>query len=52
MNGTVGHTTGDIKEAIERTEAAEAYRREHLERRLGKDAAEKYLANERKQRGR
>jgi hypothetical protein len=41
----VVHTTGDLKEARDRTQAAEAYRRESYVRKFNgnKDAADKFI---------
>lgn len=52
-NIAVAHTTGDIKEAIERTREAEAYQREALVRRFGGDkvAAEEYARAKARRRG-
>ena len=45
MQDNVAITSGDVKEAIERTQEAEAYRKEHYIRKFkgDKSAAEKYL---------
>jgi len=46
MSEFVAHTNGDVKEAFERAEEAQARQREHLVKKFNgdKDAADKYMA--------